>query len=135
MLEGVDNTAYSDIAPLRPRLLTPGGALTLAGAAETALTVPNVRRFGYLFLLEAVCTVAGTTAGTWTLRDDLAASGGAVLVILQQPVAAAAVGTKYCWAFPVAWKSRLQNTAFTIQANAATLGTWVFLCNGFNSAV
>lgn len=131
MIEGVTNTVYSDAANIRPRLMTVGGAVSIAGAAETALNVVDANRFGYLTLLEAVCTVAGTTAGTWTLRNRV---GGSTLLVLQQPITTSVVGTRYCWAFPVPWKTEFVNNSFSIQGSAATLGTWVFLCNGFMSA-
>lgn len=132
MLEGIINTVYSDAAHIRPRLLTPGGNVSIAGAAETAISTTDAARFGYLFLLDAICTVVATTAGTWTLRLALA---GATALVLQQPVAAAAVGTRYCWSFPVPWKTTALAGVFTIQGSVATLGTWSFHCNGFRSSL
>lgn len=130
MLEGVSQTVYSDAAHIRPRLLTPGGSVSIAGAAETAISTADAARFGYLFLLDAICTAAGTTAGTWTLRRGTA---GTIALVLQQPVAAAAVGTRYCWSFPVSWKTDAIGGVFTIQNSVATMGTWAWFVNGFYS--
>lgn len=130
MLEGVAQTIYSESANVRPRLLTPGGAVDIAGAVETAISTIDLNRFGYLSLLEATCLVAGTTAGSWTLRLGIA---GTTALLLPQPIATSVVGTRYCWAFPVPWKTDAVGGQFTIQASAATLGTWRWLCNGFRS--
>lgn len=130
MLEGVPLSVYSDAANVRPRLLTPGGSVAIAAAVETAITVADAFRFGYLSLMEAICTVASTTAGTWTLRDALA---GATLLVLHQPVTVSVVGTRYCWAYPVPWKSATLGGIFTIQPSVATMGTWQFHVNGFRS--
>ena len=112
-------------------LQTVGGAVSVAAAAETNLTVVNAGRKGYLLQLEAIATVAATAAGTWTLRDSV---GGTTLLILQQPDAAAAVGTRYVWCFPMPWKTAGRGDQFTIEPSAATLGTWLFHVNGFYSA-
>jgi hypothetical protein len=132
MLEGISNTVYELGATTRPRLFTPGGAVSIANATETAISTVDANRFAYLVTLEAICTVAGTTAGGWTLRDGV---GGNTLLALQQPVAAAAVGTRYCWSFPVPWKTNAINKAFSIQGSVATLGTWLWLCNGMLSTL
>jgi len=125
-------TPFSEQLPNRPPLLTIGGAVSVAAAAETAITSINANRFGYLLELEAICTVASTAAGTWTLRSGVA---GTVRLVLQQPVNPSVVGTRYCWAFPMPWKTDAQGGQFTIQPSAATLGTWIFFANGFHSAL
>lgn len=131
MLEGIPLSVYSDAANIRPRLLTPGGSVAVAAAVETAITLTDALRFGYLSLMEAICTVVSTTAGTWTLRD---AMGGATLLVLHQPVTASVVGTRYCWAYPAPWKTAAMAGVFTIQPSVATMGTWQFHVNGFRSA-
>jgi len=125
-------TPFSETLPTRPPLLTVGQAVSVAAAVETALSVINANRFGYLLEVEAICVVAGTTAGTWNLRDGVA---GTSRLLLQQPVAVSVVGTRYCWAFPMPWKTNAQSGQFTIQPSAATLGTWIFLVNGFHSSI
>ena len=54
---------------------------------------------------------------------------------LQMPVAAAPVGTSYCWPFPVPWKTVAKGDVFTIQPSVATMGTWAFIINGFASSI
>lgn len=132
MLEGVPVSVYSDAANIRPRLLTPGGSVTIAAAVETAITVTDALRFGYLSLMEAICTVASAREGTWTLRDALA---GTTLLVLHQPVMVSVVGTRYCWAYPVPWKNAVKGAVFTIQPSAANVGTWQFHVNGFRSSL
>ena len=123
---------FSEQIPTRPPLATPGGAVSIAAAAAVAVSIANANRFGYLQHMEAICTVAGTTAGNWILRDMTA---GATLLLLQQPVAVSVVGTRYCWAFPFPWKTQGQGDVFTVEPSAATLGTWVFFVNGFHSSL
>lgn len=115
---------------LRPPLFTVGGGVAIAGAAETAITVVDALQFGYLLTLNAICTVQGTTGGTFTLRDGAA---GTTLLVLQQPLAPAPLGTSLCWIFPHPWKTNAINKAFTIQHSVATLGTWVWYANGHRS--
>lgn len=131
MLEGIVQTVYSETAAARPRLQTPGGAVSIGNAVETAISVVDAARFGYLVNLTLMCTAVSTTAGTWTLRDG---AGGNVLQVIPQPVTAAVVGTKYCFCFPSPWKTNAINKAFTIQGSVATMGTWTFLVNGFMSS-
>jgi len=130
MLEGLTQSVYSDAANVRPRLLTPGGAVTIVAAADTSISVADAARFGYLSALEAVCTVAGTTAGTWTLRFN---PGTVTLLVLQQPITTAVIGTRYCWSFPVPWKTGAIGGGFAILNSVATMGTWVWHVNGFHS--
>jgi len=132
MLEGINITVFGDDAAAAERLRTIGGAVAVAAAAETAFTTAVARKFGYLTYLRADCTIAGTTAGTWNLR--LAAAGTSVL-LLQMPIPAAPVGTSYCWPFPVPWKTDAQGAQFTLTPSVATMGTWVFICNGFLSSI
>lgn len=131
MLEGVELTVYGKTAALADRLLTIGGRVAVAAAAETPLTIASANQFGYLTYMRADCTIASTTAGYWSLR---LAAGGAVVLILSQPVVAAPVGSSYCWPFPVPWKTAAQNGQFTIEPSVATMGTWQFIVNGFHSS-
>ena len=131
MMEGIVQSVYSEVATQRPRLLTPGGAVSIGGVVETAISTVDAARFGYMANLTIICTVASTTAGTWTLRN---AAGGTTLLVIPQPVAVSIVGTKYCMCFPAPWKTNAINAAFTIQGSVATLGTWTFLVNGFMSS-
>lgn len=132
MLEGIEVTAYGNDAPAANRLRTIGGSVAMAAAAETLLTVASANEFGYLVYMRADCTVASTTAGTWSLRLQAAS---AVVLILQQPVVAAPVGSSYCWPFPVPWKTLAKGDQFTIQPSVATMGTWQFFVNGFHSSL
>lgn len=132
MLEGIVHTAYGDLAPVRPRLITPGGGVAIGGVVETAISGVLLNQFGYLFLLEAICTVAPTTAGTWTLRDGVA---GGILLVLQQPELAAGVGRQRSFPFPVSWKTGAKGGQFTIQNSVATMGTWSWTVNGFGSSI
>lgn len=132
MLEGIDKTVYGNDAAAAGRLITIGGRVAVAAAAETPLTVASLREFGYLAYMRADCTVASTTAGAWSLR---LAAGGAVVLILSQPVVAAPVGSSYCWPFPVPWKTTTVNAQFTIEPSVATMGTWQFIVNGFLSSL
>ena len=132
MLEGIEVTAYGNAAPAANRLITVGGSVAIAAAAETALTVTSANEFGYLVYMRADCTVVSTTGGTWSLRRAL---GGAVVLMLQQPVLVAPVGSSYCWPFPVPWKTVAKGDVFTIQPSVATMGTWQFFVNGFHSSL
>jgi len=132
MLEGVGNTVYGSEAAHATRLVTVGGAASVAAAAETALTAGVANQFGYLVYMRADCTVAGTTGGTWTLN---LAVGGAAVLLLQMPVVAAPVGTSYCWPFPCPWKNTAKAGIFNVTPSVATMGTWVFICNGFYSSL
>ena len=131
MLEGIPITVYGKEASKAGRLATIGGAVSVAAAAETLITAVSANEFGYLVYMRADCTIAGTTAGTWALRDG---AGGNVCLLLQMPVAAAPIGTSYCWPFPVPWKTNDRGKQFTITPSAATLGTWLFTTNGFYSS-
>lgn len=131
MLEGIEITVYGKDAAAADRLATIGGGVSVAAAAETPLTVAAAIQFGYLVYMRADCIAAGTTAGVWTLRRGVA---GSTALLLQMPVAAAPVGTSYCWPFPVPWKSNAQGGQFTIQPSVATMGTWIFHVNGFHSS-
>lgn len=115
----------------RPPLLTPGGAVSIAAAAETEISEKETTRFGYLLQIDATCTIAASAAGTWTLRDAIA---GGTLLVLQQANAAAAPGDRLVFCFPHPWKNSLVNEQFTIEPSAATLGTWIFTVNGFYSS-
>ena len=132
MLEGVPVTAYGNDAPAAGRLVTIGQAVSVSAAAETPLTVASPNEYGYLVYMRADCTVAGTTAGTWGLKIK---SGGTQVLLLQMPVAAAPVGTSYCWPFPVPRKTTGQFDQFTITPSLATMGTWIFVVNGFYSSI
>ncbi len=132
MLEGITQTAYSTTAPRAPRLMTIGGRVSVAAAAETPITTGVVNLYGYLTYMRADCTVASTTAGYWILRDGVA---NTVLLHLSQPVTAAVVGSSYCWPFPVPWKTHDQADQFTIEPSVATMGTWQFIVNGFLSSI
>jgi hypothetical protein len=132
MLEGVPVTAYGNDAPHAGRLATVGGAVSVAAAAETNLTVSSPTEFGYLVYLRADCTVIGTTAGTWTLKRAIA---GTTALVLQMPLLATPVGSSYCWPFPVPWKTVAKGDVFTVTPSVATMGTWVFICNGFLSSL
>jgi hypothetical protein len=132
MLEGVPITVYGNDAAAAKRLITIGGAVSVAAAAETPLTASSASEFGYLVYMRADCTVAGTTAGAWSLNIKV---GGATVLLLQMPVAAAPVGTSYCWPFPVPWKTTGQGDQFSITPSVATMGTWIFCVNGFYSSI
>lgn len=132
MLEGVPTTVYGNDAAAIRRLATIGGAVSVAAAAETPLTVPAAAEFGYLVYMRADCVVAGAAAGFWSLRIGLA---GAVVLLLQQANVPAAVGASYCWPFPVPWKTTAQGGQFTVEPSAANLGTWIFTVNGFYSSI
>ena len=123
---------FSEIIPNRPPLLTIGGVVSVAAAAETPITIANANRFGYLLHLEAICLVASTTPGNWELRVD---TGVTTRLLLQQPVTASVIGTRYCWAFPFPWKTTAQGDVFTIEPSVATMGTWAFFANGFHSSI
>lgn len=132
MLEGVSLTVYGNDAAAMTRLATAGAAGNVAAAVETALSVASANEFGYLVYMRADCLVAGTTAGFWQLRCQVAA---AAVLNLQMPVAAAPVGTSYCWPFPVPWKTPAKGDVFTIQPSVATMGSWAFIINGFASSI
>jgi hypothetical protein len=132
MLEGVQHTVYGNDAAQAHRLLTTGLAVSVAAAVETQLTDPSVNEYGYLVYMRADCTVAGTTAGYWKLRLGLL---GAPVLYLQQPTPAAAVGSSICWPFPVPWKTTFPSLYFTLEPSVATLGTWIFVVNGFYSSL
>lgn len=131
MLEGIPVTAFGKDATDANRLLTLGGAVSVAAAAETPITAVSANEYGYLVYMRADCTVAGVTGGTWGLALGVAA--GTVL-LLQMPVLAVPVGTSYCWPFPVPWKTVFRGGQFTITPSVATMGTWLFTVNGFYSA-
>lgn len=132
MLEGLPVTTYGSDATHVDRLQTVGGSVSVAAAVETTLTVGLSTRFGYLVYMRADCTAAGTTAGSWALKIGLA---GTTVLNLQMATAAAPAGTSYCWPFPVPWKTSAQAGVFTVTPSAATLGTWVFIVNGFYSSL
>jgi uncharacterized membrane protein YdfJ with MMPL/SSD domain len=132
MLEGVTNTVYGNDAAHAKRLATVGGRVTISAAVETTLTVASTNEYGYLTYMRADCTVVGTTGGIWSLRIGLA---GTVVLLLTMPIPAAAVGTSYCWPFPVPWKTTSQGGVFSITPNVATMGTWAFHANGFHSSI
>ncbi len=132
MLEGIENTVYGNDAAAANRLITIGGSVAVAAAAETPITVGSANEFGYLVYMRADCTVVSTTAGTWSLRRQV---GGPVVLILQQPVVVAPVGSSYCWPFPVPWKTIAKGDQFSIQPSVATMGTWQFFVNGFHSSI
>lgn len=132
MLEGIHVTVYGNDAAAANRLLTIGGSVLVAAAAETPLTVSSANEFGYLVYMRADCTVVSTTGGTWSLRLGVA---GAVILILQQPILAAPVGSSYCWPFPIPWKTTAAGGQFTIQPSVATMGSWQFHVNGFHSSL
>lgn len=132
MLEGVPVTVYGNDAAAMARLATIGQAVSVSAAAETPLTISSPSEFGYLVYMRADCTVAGTTAGFWTLAIK---NGGTHVLNLQMPVAAAPIGTSYCWPFPVPWKTTGQGDQFTIMPSVATMGTWIFVVNGFYSSI
>lgn len=132
MLEGVPVTVYGNDAAAMKRLATIGGAVSVAAAAETPITAASANEYGYLVYMRADCTVAGVAAGTWALKIALA---GATVLLLQQPLPAAPVGSSYCWPFPVPWKTTAQNDQFTITPSVATMGTWLFTVNGFHSSI
>lgn len=131
MLEGIPITVFGKDAANANRLRTIGGAVSVAAAAETAITTASANEYAYLVYMRADCTVAGTTGGTWGLRLGV---GGTLVLLLQMPVPAAPVGTSYCWPFPVPWKTQNPNGQFTITPSVATLGTWLFTVNGFHSS-
>ena len=130
MLEGIEVTSYGKDIPHLGRLATIGGSVAVAAAALTPLTVASANEYGYLCYMRADCTAVGTTAGFWTLKG-----GGPDLIALQMPVAAAPVGTSYCWPFPVPWKTSLPGNQFAVTPSVATMGTWVFVVNGFYSSI
>lgn len=132
MLEGIPVTIYGNDAAMANRLQTVGNGVSVAAAAETPLTLLFAREFAYLVYMRADCTIAGTTAGSWALKDGAA---GNLLLNLQMPVAAAPVGTSYCWPFPVPWKTSAQAGQFTLTPSVATMGTWIFIVNGFYSSI
>lgn len=111
------------------KLATIGGAVAVSGTAETPLTAVDAALVlkGALYRLEAVCTVAATTAGFWTLRGS---TGGTALIILHNGSAASAVGTRLVWEFPVPWNVDSVLGFFTVEPSVATLGTWQFTVNG-----
>lgn len=112
---------------------TAGGTTIGASTAETAISAIDAARFGYLQSLWAVCTVASSAAGTFTLRDGAA---GTTLQLIQQAKTVTAVGDvlgPFPYANPL--KTNAINKQFTIQASATTLGTWVWFCNGFRSTL
>jgi hypothetical protein len=126
------DTVFSEAINIRPPLLTPGGGVDVTAAADTAISVVDAARFGYLLYLQAVCLAASTTVGDWLLKD---AMGGATLLTLSQPEAASTIGKEFCWPFPHPWKTAAKNGAFAIAPSVATMGTWRFYCNGFRSAL
>ena len=105
-----------------------GGSVAVSGTAEAPLTVvdPSQALKGALFRVEAVCTVAATTAGYWELRNT---TGGTVLLNLHLG-AAAAIGTQRVWEFDVPLLNPNVLSVFTVKPSVATLGTWQFTVNG-----
>lgn len=132
MLEGVKFTVFGNDAASIGRLQTIGGAVSVAAAAETPITAVSANEFGYLVYMRADCTVAGAAAGHWELALGM---GAGATLLLQQPQVPVAVGSSYCWPFPVPWKTALRGGQFTITPSAATLGTWMFTVNGFYSSL
>lgn len=132
MLEGLQETCYGNEASAVNRLATIGGGVSVAAAAETPLTVASANEFGYLVYMRADCTAAGTTAGSWALKIGVA---GTTVLNLQMAQAAALAGTSYCWPFPVPWKTTAKGGQFTITPSVGTLGTWIFIVNGFYSSL
>ena len=132
MLEVVPVTVYGNDAAAANRLLTIGMGVAVAAAVETPLTVISAAEFAYLVYMRADCTIAGTTGGFWNLKI---AVGGTIVIDFQMPVVAAPVGTSYCWPFPVPWKTTAKGDQFTITPSVATMGTWVFIVNGFYSSL
>jgi hypothetical protein len=132
MLEGVQLTVYGSDASEINRLLTLGGGVSVAAAAETPITGISANEYGYLVYMRADCTVAGTTPGSWALRIGVA---GTVVLNLQMSNATAIPGMSYCWPFPVPWKTTAKGGQFTITPSVATLGTWIFIVNGFYSSL
>lgn len=119
------NAPTSILEAARP-LITPGGAVTIADAAEHDISSgPTVN--SYLRRIEGVCTVAGTTAGTISLRRK---NGGAVYLIFNEPVAPP-IGTRRSFIFDSPIPADGEGAAFSLQFSVATLGTWVFYVNGF----
>jgi hypothetical protein len=131
MLEGVPVTVYGQDAAAANRLATLGGAVAVS-IGETWLTAVSAQEYGYIVYLRCDCTAVGTTAGLWSLNLGV---GGASAINLQMPVAAAPIGSSYCWPFPVPWKTLAKGGQFTLTPSVATMGTWVFICNGFYSSI
>ena len=133
MLDPTKDTSLDATLPYLKPLTTPGGAVTITGAAaETAVSDVNTYRYGYLCQLEAICLAAGTAGGAWLLRTQT--TGGTVVLRLQQPQATPVVGTRYVWTFEMPWKTFVQGGAFTLEPTA-DVGSWVFMCNGFYSSI
>lgn len=131
MLEGLKTTVYESDAAHAARLETVGGSINVV-AGETPLTVTKGNQYGYLTYLRADCFVAGTTAGSWYLRCEVA---GAAVLLLGMGLPAAPAGSSYCWPFPVPWKTTSRGGRFTIEPSVGTMGTWAFFCNGFYSSI
>lgn len=131
---GVDtqpDTVLSEAINNRPPLRTVNDGVDVSAAGVTILTISDALRFAYMMYMEAICIVASTTTGTWTLETDAA---GADLLNLSQPETTAQPGTRYCWPFPHPWKTPDVGGRFQINATVATMGTWRFYCNGFLSS-
>jgi hypothetical protein len=132
MLEGIEHTIYGSEASEATRLVTLGNSVSVAAAIETPLTDTKAFEFGYLVYMRADCTVVGTTAGYWKLRCGI---GAAPVLHLQQALPAAPVGSSLCWPFPVPWKNAHRADIFTLEPSVATMGTWIFIVNGFYSTL
>lgn len=116
------NLIYTD------KLLPIGGSVAVSGNVEVPLTVlsSSLRLKAALFRIEAVCTVAATTAGYWELRNTLVAD----TILNLHLGAATAIGTRLIWEFPVPLIAPTVLTQFSVKPSVATLGTWQFIVNG-----
>ena len=133
MLIDSPTSVLSETLDKRAPLATVGGLVAgIAAAAETALSVLDAARFAYLTDIWMVCTAAGTTAGTFTIRSSV---GGTSVFFIPQPYPTVAIGTAIDMHFDQPWKTPFINRAFSIQPSVATMGTWSVLVGGFYSSV
>jgi hypothetical protein len=120
---------------------TAGGTSITNTVTETAISVVDASRFGYLCMIHAVCSVVGTNAAiaTWTLKDGAA---GTTIWVFDVPINSptgttlngfTAGGGPITFAVPL--KTNAINKAFTMTASVATLGTWRFHVNGYLSTM
>src|SRR4051812_1773601 len=93
--------ADGTLVPLRPALITPSGGVPVAsgptGVSNGPVAISSVptRINGFLQRLEAVCVVAGNSAGVFELYLDTTPS--TPFLPFQQPVNPPVIGTRLVW--------------------------------------
>jgi len=124
---------FGDALNVRPKLLLGGGVgfLQLTNNIETAISIADAARFGYLLQLELVSDGGANGNCIFTLRD---AVGGTILEVFSSPENVAPVGRRLIFQFPEPWKTAAKNGVFTLQCSF-TPCLWSVSVNGFRSSI